>query len=85
MFFVQLLQLCSTNIHYTDLRMRVDGRRDSVGGPPGVGDAHVHLVLHLKVELLRAGLDLLLEVLHIALLLDQGRLLVGLAAIDADS
>ena len=65
--------------------MRVDGRRDPVGGPPGVGDAHVHLVLHLKVELLRAGLDLLLEVLHIALLLDQGRLLVGLAAIDADS
>lgn len=69
----------------TDLRMRVDGGGHPVGGPPGVGDADVGVVDLVEVQFLRLREDLVLQVLHLPLLLDQGRLLIGLAAVDADA
>ena len=56
-----------------------------MGGPPGVGDAHVDVVHLVQVEVRGLGCDLLLQVLDLALLLDQGRLLVGVAGINPNT
>lgn len=67
------------------LGVGVLGAGDAVGGPAGVGDADVHLVDALQVQLGGLFLDLFLQVLDLALALDQVNLVVGVAAVDSDA
>ncbi len=67
------------------LGMRVPFGGDPVGGPSRMGDPAVNMMDSVKVQPLLGRLDLVLQGLDLALLLDQDGVLLAFAAVDPDA